>query len=82
MKQQIQFIKEKLALAERDLKARTSMPKTWAGGTTESWQAVGCNLNKAQRDIASQRHARIEVKLLREVELFKAVLATLETIAS
>lgn len=74
----VEFIKAKLADAEKSLSCRAEMRQTWAGGTDKSWRAVGCKLTKAQRLEHSAMHGRIEIKQRREVEMFKAVLEKLE----
>lgn len=79
MNELIAFIESKLADAERSVKARQQARETWAGGNEKDWRKVGCRLNKKQRLAVSATQARIEIKCLREVELFKAVLDRLRT---
>lgn len=79
MNELIAFIESKLADAERSVKARQQARETWAGGKEKDWRSVGCHLNKKQRLAVSTKEARIEIKCLREVELFKAVLDQLRT---
>lgn len=74
----VQFIEGKLIEAFATLKAREEMQRVWAGGTDESWRAVGCHLTKKQRLKDSAMHGRIAEKNRKEVEMFKAVLDQLK----
>jgi hypothetical protein len=71
------WLRVKLNEAESALKAREQMEASWRGGTDASWRAVGCKLNKLARLNESATHGRIAVKCRREVEMFKAVIASI-----
>ena len=78
----IAFIKQKLEAAESSLKSREEMNRVWRSGTNESWAKAcaihpstdGKALSKSERLKEAGVHARISVKLRKEVELFKATL--------
>jgi hypothetical protein len=74
----VEFVKGKLADAEKSLKFREESEKVWREGTDKSWRAVGCKMTKQQRLEVSACHGRIAVKCRREVEMFKEVLARLQ----
>lgn len=73
-----EFITGELKRAESELKFRSDAVRTWRGGTEESWRSVGCKLNKAQRMKSADIHERIQIKVLRRVEMFQAVLKELQ----
>lgn len=70
----IEWLREQLSNAETALKCREDMQKAWAGGTSQSWRAVGCKKTKAQRLEESETQKRIAVKARRDVEMFKATI--------
>lgn len=72
------FLRGKLADAEAGLKFRVDSEKCWRGGTDKSWREVGCRQSKAERTKTAESHGRIAVKMRREVEMFKAVIAKIE----
>jgi hypothetical protein len=71
------WLRAKLIDAESTLKARMQMEATWRGGTDESWKAVGCKTNKAERLKESERHGRIASRCRHDVEMFKAFIAAI-----
>jgi hypothetical protein len=73
----LEWLREKLADAEKAVKAREHMESTWRGGTDKSWAAVGCKMTKPQRLKESATHGRILVKCRREVEMFKTAIVML-----
>lgn len=44
----VAFIAGKVADAERTLKCREEMERTWRGGTDASWRKVGCFKSKQE----------------------------------
>ena len=78
----LEWLREQLGKADKSLKARQEMGKVWRSGNSKSWLAVGCKLNKAQRLKTADMHARISLKVARDVEMIKALIAELEPLAS
>jgi len=74
----VEFVKGKLADAEKSLKFREESETVWREGTDKSWRAVGCKMTKQQRLEVSSRHGRIAVKCRCEVKMYKEVLARLQ----
>lgn len=75
------WLREKITEADKTLKTREEMARTWRSGTNAEWKAgcaihpmtAGRALKKAERLQEAARHDRIAVKLRRELEMFKAV---------
>ena len=82
----VDFIKVKLAEAERSVKCREQGEACFRGGTDSDWKSAanmhsstrGRAMSKAQRMAAANAEKRIAVKCRREVELFKATLEMLQ----
>lgn len=74
----VDFIKTKINEAEQTLKRREEMQAVWAGGTNETWKAVGCKKPKADRLKESVMHGRIAVRNREELQMFKNVLMQLQ----
>lgn len=73
----LEWLRGKLADAEKALSARTEAAACWQGGDSQSWREVGCKMTKAQRLKVSEREARIAVKCARDVANYKAVIEAL-----
>jgi len=75
----LDWLREKLAEAEKHLQYRIQGEEDWRSGTDEEWKAAeklsGEKApSKAERIRAADSYARIAVKCRREVEMFKAAL--------
>jgi hypothetical protein len=82
----IQWLIVQLAAAERTLKAREDMARTWKMGSDAAWAAAAAihpstagkaQLKKADRLLEADRHARIAVGMRRDVDMYRATLAAL-----
>jgi hypothetical protein len=73
----LEWLRGKLADAEKALSARNEASACWQGGNSQSWREVGCKMTKAQRLTVSEREARIAVKCARDVANYKAVIEAL-----
>lgn len=71
------WLRGKLAEAEKELVARRQMESTWRGGTDQTWKAVGCKKNQAERLRESAMQGRIATKCQRDVEMCKAAIEAL-----
>lgn len=71
----IEWLREKIIKAEKDVVAREQSEDTWRGGTNKSWAEVGCRLTKAERHERADIEKRIAIKCRREVEMYKSALA-------
>lgn len=69
----IDFIEGKIVAAEKTLKTREEMYKTWREGTDASWRKSGCLNSKSERIKISDTHGRIAIKNRRDLEMFRAV---------
>ena len=70
----------KFADAEKTLKTREEMARTWRTGTNAQWQAAsptGKSLNKGERLKYADQQDRIAIKLRRDVDMFRATLRAL-----
>jgi hypothetical protein len=79
----IEWLKGKISEAESHLRYRENSELSWRDGDEASWKAAarlsGAKpMSKQERLQEAERAARIAVKCRREVEMFKAVLATVE----
>lgn len=72
------WLQTKLTAAETSLKARQQMKDSWRNGSAKEWKAVGCNLNRKQRQKLADTHQRIEGKIMNEVQMFRAVIDELQ----
>jgi hypothetical protein len=81
----IHWLNDKLAEAEKALKWREDEARTWRTGTNAQWASAaamhpstaGKSLGKAARLVEADRHARIAVKMRREVQMFQDTLTAL-----
>lgn len=68
------FWRDELRKAESAAAAREQGEKTWKGGTSKSWRAVGCRKTKAERLQESDREKRIGGKCRKRVEMIRATI--------
>ncbi len=73
-----EFLRDKIASAEKTLRMRLEMASTCRSGTQAEWAAAartnGCKPStKSERLKEAEGHDRIAVKCRREVAMFKAV---------
>lgn len=70
MKQKLlEFIRSKLVLVEKSIRAREEGAKVWRTGSAKAWKAVGCRKTKSQRIALADSEERILIKLLHEKEM-------------
>lgn len=78
------WLRSKLAEAEKALLAREQMEQSWRKGTNAEWEAAAKmhpttanepRMTKADRLRESAAQGRMAAKCLRDVEMFRAVLA-------
>lgn len=78
----VDWLRRKVAEAEKALKTREEMQATWHSGTNAEWRAAavmypstaGHRLSKATRLKQAATHGRIAVKLRHEVKMFNLAL--------
>lgn len=75
----LDWINQKLADAEKALKAREQMESSWREGSSKDWKAVGCKMSKSERLKESATQGIIAAKCRRDVAMFKAVIAKLSS---
>lgn len=80
----LQWLREQLAKAEQSVKAREQGEKTLRSGTDDSWREVakmcgGPFMTKVKRLESADRDKRIGVKCARDVAMFEATIAIVET---
>jgi hypothetical protein len=78
----LEWLRGKLAEAEKHLQFRIEGAEMWRSGTDESWKAAARlsgekASTKAERLRTAESFDRIAVKCRREVEMFKAAIASL-----
>ena len=74
----LDWLRGKLADAEKAMAARKEMEATWRSGNDREWKAAGCRLNSEQRLMESAKQGRIATKCQREIEMFKAAIDALK----
>lgn len=85
----IEFAKLKVSEAQKSVAIREEMVKAWRGGTNESWKQAcamhpltdGKQLSRKDRIKESETHARIAIKLRRELKIFSEIVLRLEELA-
>lgn len=72
------WLRGKIADAEKTLKIRQEMAATWRTGSNKEWEAVGNYQPKKHRLQQAEMHDRIAVKLRRELFMFQETLRLLD----